>query len=138
MERKTRISDRGHLMKRSSSAAWILCLALAGAGADPAPASAENGNMQCAPAHLKQLTREAHTKEQYNALANCYEKVERGYLDQAARERQEWARRSRNVTAVAAKYPRPVDAARDLYEYYLSKASEAEKLSYKYSQLATQ
>ncbi len=40
--------------------------------------------------------------------------------------------------ATAAKYPRPVDSARNLYEYYLSKAFEAEKLSARYSQLAAQ
>jgi len=36
---------------------------------------------------------------------------------------------------VAAKYPRPVDLARNLYEYYMYKASEMGALSLKYSQL---
>jgi hypothetical protein len=36
----------------------------------------------------------------------------------------------------AAKYPRPVDSARNLYEYYMYKASEAGTLEAKYSRLA--
>jgi hypothetical protein len=87
---------------------------------------------------LKQLAHEARTQEQYMAFADCYEKLQNNYLQQAAEEKQEWARRSQNIMALAAKYPRPVDSARNLYEYYLSKASEAGKLSVKYSQLAAQ
>jgi hypothetical protein len=35
-----------------------------------------------------------------------------------------------------AKYPKPADQAKALYEYYLEKASEAGVLSAKYAQLA--
>jgi hypothetical protein len=58
------------------------------------------------------------------------------YLRQAAEEKKEWERRSQNVTSAAAKYPRPADSSRNLYEYYMYKASKAETLEAKYSQLA--
>ncbi|MGB9408818.1 MAG: hypothetical protein WCA89_14875 [Terracidiphilus sp.] len=87
---------------------------------------------------MKQLAREARTPEQYDILADCYKKLQKDYLEHAAVEKQEWVRRSQNTMATAAKYPRPVDSARNLYEYYLSMASKAEKLSAMYSQLAAQ
>jgi hypothetical protein len=123
-------------MKRTRPAAWILCVALTGDGGTLAAASVSDGGTQCSVAHLKQLKRGARTQEQYKVLAVCYEMRQKRYLDQAAREKQEWERRSRNMMAMAAKYPRPVDSALNLYEYYMAKASEAEKLSSKFSQLA--
>ena len=78
----------------------------------------------------------AHAPEQYTALASYYGPAEANYLQKAAEEKQEWARRSQNITSVAAKYPRPVDSARNLYEYYMYKASEAGTLAAKYSHLA--
>jgi len=40
------------------------------------------------------------------------------------------------VTGIMAKYPRPVDSARNLYEYYMTRASEAGMLEAKYTRLA--
>ena len=113
-------------MKPKLLSAWLLCFALAGAESAQGAAAYEENAAHCTPAHLKQLAREARTREQYNALASCYEKIRKDYLKQATNEEQEWARRSQNTMATAAKYPRPVDSARNLYEYYLSKAFEAE------------
>jgi hypothetical protein len=132
-----KLRDKGELqVKRNLLAACVLSFALANAGSAQAMTAPQEQVALCARAHLKQLVREAHTPEQYNALADCYEKLQKDYLEQAAEEKQEWERRSQNVTASAAKYPRPVDSARNLYEYDLSMASQAGKLSLKYSQLA--
>jgi len=125
-------------MKSTQHFPWVLCFALACAGIAQAANTSQKSDPECAPAHLKQTAREAHTAAQYSALADCYEKMQKEYLEKAAQEKQEWERRSQNVTATAAKYPRPVDSARYLYEYDLSRASEAEKMHMKYSQLATQ
>jgi len=123
-------------MKRTLLFASILFFALASAEIARAADPSQNSCMECASAHLKQLAREANTEEQYSTLAACYQKLHNDYLEQAAQEKQEWERRSQNVMATAAKYPRPVDSARNLYEYDLSKASEAEELSTKFSRLA--
>jgi len=97
--------------------------------------SAEN-DTHYTQAQLKQMARDAHTPEQYNALAGYYEKQQSDYLHQATEEKQEWVRRSQNIVSIAAKYPRPVDSARYLYEYYAYKAAEAGQLAAKYSQLS--
>jgi hypothetical protein len=70
-------------------------------------------------------------------LANYYGDRQKDYLQKAADEKIEWARRSQNVTGILAKYPRPVDSARNLYEYYMTRASEAGTLEAKYSRMAT-
>jgi hypothetical protein len=132
-----KLRDKGELqVKRNLFAAWVLSFVLATAGSAQAMTAPQEQVALCARAHLKQLVREAHTPEQYSALADCYEKLQKDYLEQAAEEKQEWVRRSQYVMASAAKYPRPVDSAHNLYEYDLSMASQAEKLSLKYSQLA--
>jgi hypothetical protein len=84
------------------------------------------------------MERDAHTPEQNKALANYYGTKQKDYAQLAAEAKQEWLQRSENAPAVAAaKYPRPVDSARNLFEYYTQKASEAASLSAKYDQLAT-
>jgi hypothetical protein len=123
-------------MKGIFFATSILSIALVSTGsAQGSIPSAEDGDHYTR-AQLKQLTREAHTPEQYRTLAGYYEKQHKDYLQQAVEEKQEWVRRSQNIMGVAAKYPRPVDSARYLYEYYVKKAAEAGLLSAKYTQLA--
>ena len=85
---------------------------------------------------IKELQRTAHTPAQYELLAGYYDRQQKKYSDLASAERGEWSRRSQNVTSIAAKYPRPVDSARNLYQYYTSRADDASRLSSKYRQLA--
>jgi hypothetical protein len=87
-------------------------------------------------AELAQLRKEAHTPEQYRALAAYFEHRKVSFQDQAAQMKDEWNRRSQNVVGSAAKYPRPVDSARNLYEYYTSEADEAGVLQAQYEHLA--
>lgn len=124
------------VMKKSFFASGVLSIALASiVSAEGAYASAESGDHYTR-AQLKQLTHEAHTPEQYKNLAGYYEKRQQDYLQQAVEEKKEWERRNQNIMGVAAKYPRPVDSARYLYEYYVEMATEAGALSAKYNQLA--
>jgi hypothetical protein len=115
----------------------ILALALAGvASAQTTASSAKNGD-HYTHAQLKEMTLNAHAPAQYAVLANYYGERQADYLHQAAEEKKEWERRSQNITGAQAKYPRPVDSARNLYEYYMYKATEAGTLQAKYHQLAT-
>jgi hypothetical protein len=123
-------------MTRNLIAAGILSMALAGVGRAQGTASSGENGTHYTRAQLKQMAREAHTREQYRALAGSYGKQQKDYLQQAAEEKQEWIRRSQNIMGVAAKYPRPVDSARNLYEYYMYKATEVAELSAKYIRLA--
>jgi hypothetical protein len=124
------------MMKRSFLAAGILSFALASAGSAQGAVPPAGDGDHYTQSQLKQMARDARTQEQYTALANSYDKQQRDYLQQAAEEKVEWERRSQNIVSINAKYPRPVDSARYLYEYYVYKASEAGALSAKYGQLA--
>jgi hypothetical protein len=123
-------------MNRNLFATCILALAFASvASAQGAASSAETG-ARYTQAQLKQMERGARAPEQYKVLASYFGKQHNDYLRQAAEEKKEWERRSQNITGVLAKYPRPVDSARNLYEYYMYKASETGTLEAKYSRLA--
>jgi hypothetical protein len=123
-------------MKQNISSVVILSFALAGvAGAQVTTGAAANGT-QYTKSQLSQLVREAHTPEQYAALATYYEARQSDYAKQAAEEKQEWARRSQNIVSIAAKYPRPVDSARNLYEYYDLMAKESGQMGAKYRELS--
>jgi hypothetical protein len=123
-------------MRRSLFATCILLLAFASAGNAQDTASSPETGAHYTQAQLKQLALNAHTHAQYSVLANYYGERRNDYLQKAAEEEQEWVRRSQNITSVAAKYPRPVDSARNLYNYYMYKASEAGTLEAKFSRLA--
>ena len=123
-------------MTRNLFATCILSLAITGAANAQGTASSPETGAHYTQAQLKQLTLEAHAPAQYTALASYYGEQRNDYLKKAAEEKQELERRSQNITGPAAKYPRPVDSARNLYEYYMYKASEAGTLEAKYSQAA--
>jgi hypothetical protein len=120
-------------MKKGILAAGIVALGILGAGY--ARGASFDGD-HVSPTQLKRLAQAAHTPEQYKNLAITYAKQQSYFLQQAAEEKVEWQRRSQNIVSINAKYPRPVDSARYLYEYYVYKAAEAGSLSAKYDQMA--
>jgi hypothetical protein len=122
-------------VKSNLFAASILSCALVGIGSAQEAATSPDTSAHYTKAPVKQLVRDAHSPDQYRALDAYYGEQQKSYLKQAAEEKQEWVRRSQNIVGVAAKYPRPVDSARNLYEYYMYKASETGALSLKYNQL---
>jgi hypothetical protein len=124
-------------MNRKMFAGSILLIAFASGASAQGSVSSPQTNAHYTQAQLKKLVRDAHTPEQYSALASYYGERQKNYLRLAGEEKLEWERRSRNVVGAAAKYPRPVDSARNLYEYYMYKASESGMLMAKASQLAT-
>lgn len=76
------------------------------------------------------------TAEQYSALANHYFSQEQIYKQKAAEEMRLWRERSEMVTPLSEKWPRPVDSARNLHDYYEYKAKQSAALFAKYSELA--
>ena len=117
-------------------AAGILALAFVGIGSAQGAVASGEEDSHASQAQLKKMARDAHTPEQYKALAVSYDIQQKDYLKQAADEKQEWIRRSQITVSLYAKYPKPADEAKYLYEYYVQKASEAGALSTKYAQLA--
>ena len=123
-------------MKRNLFTAWILSLALPGvASAQGAAAAAETVDLHNQ-GQMKQLARNAHAPEAYKVLASYYGERQKTYLQKAAEAKAEWERRSQNVVGSLAKYPRPADSAKNLYEYYMAEAGDSAKLEAKYSALA--
>ena len=123
-------------MTRNLLATCCLSLALSGVGSAQSPVQGQETDAHYTHAQLKQLVVNAHAPEQYKALASYFGKQHNNYLQMATEEKKEWDRLVGNITSVAAKYPRPVDSARNLYEYYMYKAAEAGSLEAKYSRLA--
>jgi hypothetical protein len=89
------------------------------------------------PAEVKRMIHEAHTPDRYRAIARYYDERHADFSQKASDEMAEWARRSQNTTGPAAKYPRPVDSARNLYEYYAHEADNASFQADKYYRFAT-
>ena len=124
-------------MKRNLFTAWVLSLALPGIGSAQGAPTTESKGEQITSAQVKQIVRDGRAPEHYKSLAGYYGERAKTYLQKAAEEKKEWESLSQNVSSAAAKYPRPSDSARNLYEYYTHKASEAGALEAKYSQLAS-
>jgi len=123
-------------MKGRFIAVSIMGLVLIGAGSAQRAVASAGGGDHVSCAQLKQMAREARTPDQYQALANSYGSLQSYYLRQAADEERVWSRLRPITPTMYAKYPRPADSARNLYEYYVEKASKAGAMSTKYAQMA--
>jgi hypothetical protein len=124
-------------MNRNLFATCILALAFAGAASAQGAASSAVNGAHYNQAQLKQLALSAHAPAQYTALASYFGEQKANYLQKAEEKKREWVQLSQNVTSAAAKYPRPADSARNYYEFYMHKATEAGALEAKYSHLAS-
>jgi hypothetical protein len=122
-------------MKRLFAAICMLMIAVTAASlrAEEKPATDQP---EYTGAQIRRMVREAHTVEQYTILADYYATRQRMYKRKAAEEMHLWALRSEVVTPLSEKWPRPVDSARNLYDYYEYKVSESAKLEAQYSRMA--
>jgi hypothetical protein len=123
-------------MTRRVSSICLLALALTTIGKAQTSASSAGTATHYTQAQLKTMVQEAHTPSQFGVLASYYTQQEKIYLTKAAEEKLEWDRRSANIVLTAAKYPRPVDSAHYLYDYYTTMAQDAHQRAEKYGQLA--
>jgi hypothetical protein len=116
--------------------ASVLVFAVAASGHAQQPIGSTFPAAHYSRTQLSQLVRDAHTKGQYETLATYYQGKQTAFSEEASQKKQEWIRMSQNVVLTYGKYPRPVDWARYLYEYYADQAQRAGKLVTKYEQLA--
>ena len=125
-------------MTRTLIATCILSITFTGVGLAQGATSSARTDAHYTQAQVKELVLNAHGPDQYKALAGYYGQEQAKYARLAAEEKTEWERRSNQpIVSILAKYPRPVDSARNLYEYYTYKASENKALEAKYDQMAT-
>lgn len=87
-------------------------------------------------AQIKKMAREAHTVEQYTVLANYYAAQQRMYKCKAVEQMHLWRERAEMVTPLSEKWPRPVDSARSLHDYYEYKGAQSAALFAIYDRLA--
>jgi hypothetical protein len=74
---------------------------------------------------LHSLMLNAHSKVQYQQLADYFHQKETKFRAEAAAEKIEWDRRAKVNAGLTQKYPRPVDSAQYLYESYVSQDDSA-------------
>lgn len=91
---------------------------------------------QYSKAEIHRMMREARTADQYRALADYFRSQQQHLELQAQAEKEEWQRRSQNVSGPAAKYPRPVDSSRSRYEYFTYEAQGMQRQAAHYDDLA--
>jgi spore coat polysaccharide biosynthesis protein SpsF (cytidylyltransferase family) len=127
-------------MKRALLFAWVtaFCLSTFGVAQEHASSCPTASEVHYSRAQLRQLTKEAHTQSQYQALAEHFRNQQQRFQQQAHSEEQEWVRRSQFTVGVAQKYPRPADSAKNLYDYYAYEADQNGKLAAQYEKLAQQ
>ena len=124
------------MMKKGFFLGSILSFALVGVGSAQGTVASAGGGDHFTNSQLKKMAQQAHTPEQYGALASYYGMQQENYHQQAKEVDHEWMHQWLYNTSRAAKYPTPADSARNLYISYVKKAAEAGALSAKYSQLA--
>ena len=122
-------------MKRIIAAIGIVIFALT-AGTVRAAEKDSPNDFEYTSSQIKTMAREAHTVEQYTVLADYYAVRQRIYKRKAAGEMHLWAIRSEMTNPLREKWPRPVDSARNLYDYYEYKIAESAGLFARYDRLA--
>ena len=123
-------------MKRILAATGILVFALTAGTVLAAQNDSSNEPNEYTGSQIKKMAREAHTVEQYTVLAGYYAVRQRIYKRKAAQEMHLWALRSEMTNPLREKWPRPVDSARNLYEYYEYQIAQSAALFGKYDRLA--
>jgi hypothetical protein len=73
---------------------------------------------------LRRQIRDAHTPEQYHALAEYFRAEEIRFRSKAQMEEKELIRLREKTVVLPSKYPTPIDSARQLYQYYALQADE--------------
>jgi hypothetical protein len=110
----------------------LLAFALASGVASAASPSTVNRSSY----DVKKMTQEAHTAQQYQALAAYFRSRQRAFEQQAHSEIAWFARRELNVSLPAAKYPAPLDSSRNRYEYFKYEAQQMSRKAAHYESLS--
>jgi|HubBroStandDraft_1064217.scaffolds.fasta_scaffold09926_2 hypothetical protein len=109
-------------------AAGVLMLCAAGA--------CQSASQGYSHAELKKMIGEAHTAEQYRALATYFRSQQKTYKLKAADEMDLWVRRNEIMAGLYEKYPRPSDSSRNRYEYFSYESRQMNAQASHYEELA--
>jgi hypothetical protein len=119
-----------------NSKVYVACMAIALAAGCGAARAESSAPAKYSNAELKQMEQEAHTAQQYEALATYFRWRQEDFKQQALSEKAEWVRRVQFDFGPAEKYPRPVDSSRNRYEYFSYEAQKMSQQAAHYESLA--
>jgi hypothetical protein len=123
------------MLRRTLLTFAILAVALS-AGVVPAAATAPSNQPEYTSAQIRKMVHEAHTVQQYTVLADYYKTRQRMFQSRAAEAMHLWAERNAVISPVYEKWPRPVDSARNLHDYYEVMANDSAAKVDRFSHLA--
>jgi hypothetical protein len=83
------------------------------------------------------LMKSAHEQAQYQELAAYYRQQEQSYRAKRDEALALWNTRAQGIAANQNKYPRPVDSAHNLYDYYAYETDHAATLVQRCEQMTT-
>ena len=115
---------------------FVILIVVLTAGALRATATEPSDKPEYTSAQIRKMVHEARTVQQYTVLADYYATRRRMWQQKAAEEMHLWAERSAVISSVSEKWPRPVDSARNLHDYYEAMANESAALVERYDRLA--
>ena len=98
--------------------------------------AASHANVQTYQSSPADKKAHAQSPEEYKARAARLRQQEEVLRRKAATEKRDWEQRSLITSSLYAKYPRPADSARNLYEYYTYEANKKGSLAAEYEELA--
>jgi hypothetical protein len=83
------------------------------------------------------LMKTAHESDQYHALAVYFRQKEQFFSAERDAELALWNSRQQGIAANQNRYPRPVDSAHNLYDYYAYETNHAAAQAQYYEQMTT-
>jgi hypothetical protein len=124
------------MLRRTLLSFAVLVVALSTGAGPVAAATRPSDNPDYTPAQIRKMAREAHTVQQYTLLADYYQTRQRMFKRKAAEEMHLWAERNAVMTPLSEKWPRPVDSAHNLYDYYVAMENDSAAKVAHFNQLA--
>jgi len=119
-----------------NSKIYVACMAIALAAGSVAARAESTTPVKYSKAELKQMEQEAHTAQQYQALASYFRSRQQGFREQARSEVPEMARRSLFTAGPALKYPAAYDSSRNRYDYFMYETRQMSQKAAYYDSLA--
>jgi len=113
------------MLRRTLLTFAILTVALSAGVVPAAAATAPSDQPEYTGAQIRKMVHEAHTVQQYTVLADYYKTRQRMFQRKAAEAMGLWAQRNAVISPVYEKWPRPVDSARNLHDYYETMAGDS-------------
>jgi len=123
-------------MKRIWIIVTMLSLALLFLGVARLQAQTKDQSVSLSASDAHRLMKTAHDSGQYRALAAYFRQKEQSSSSQRDAELSLWNSRKQGIAANQNKYPRPVDSAHNLYDYYVYETSHAAAQAHHYEQMA--